>query len=121
MVKVFTLFGNPADRAVFDEYFEVNHCPLLVEVPNVARLTVNKIAGAGRGDSPFYLIVELYFASEEAMQEALNSEAGQAMARDLGRFASGGVTVLFSQDTTQQLGSHPNHPQSRTSPMQPER
>ena len=32
------------------------------------------------GESPFALIVELGFPSEEAMQQGLNSEAGQAMA-----------------------------------------
>ena len=104
MVKVFALFGTPVDRAAFDEHFTAKHQPLLDRVPRVERLVVNRIAGAVTGESPFYLIVELEFPSEEAMQEGLNSEAGQAMARDFGQFASGGVTVVFSQATMHSVG-----------------
>jgi uncharacterized protein (TIGR02118 family) len=103
MVNVLTLFGMPVDGAAFDEYFATKHRPLLLQVPNVDQLVINRIAGAASGESPFFLIVELRFPSEKAMQEGLNSEAGQAMARDYGNFASGGVTVLFSQATTQAL------------------
>ena len=103
MVNVLALFGMPIDGAAFDEYFAKKHRPLLLQVPNVDQLVINRIAGAASGESPFFLIVELRFPSEKAMQEGLNSEAGQAMARDYGNFASGGVTVLFSQSTTQAL------------------
>jgi uncharacterized protein (TIGR02118 family) len=100
MVNVLTLFGMPVDQAAFDDYFATKHRPLLLQVPNVDQLVINRIAGAASGESPFFLIVELRFPSEKAMEEGLNSEAGQAMARDYGNFASGGVTVLFSQTTT---------------------
>ena len=53
---------------------------------------------------PYHLISELGFASETAMQEGLNSDAGQAMAKDMANFASGGVTVLFAHATTEKLG-----------------
>ena len=99
MVNVLVLFGFPVDRAAFDEYFSVNYRPMLARVPRVVRTLENRVAGAAKGEPPFYLIVELHFESQEAMQEGLNSEAGQAMARDLANFASGGVTVLFSQTT----------------------
>jgi len=105
VVTVLTLFGMPTDQATFDDYFEANHHPLLVKIPQVEKLVVNRIAGAATGEAPYHLIVELQFASEEAMQVGLNSEQGQAMARDFALFASGGVTVLFSQATTESLGS----------------
>ncbi len=96
MVKVLVLFGTPIDRESFDQHFTDNHRPLILKLPNLQRFVVNRIAGAATGDSPFSLIAELHFASEEAMQEGLNSQAGQAMAADYSRFASNGVTVLFS-------------------------
>ncbi len=100
-MKTLVLFGQPIDRVAFDEHFE-RHCQsVLLRIDNVQYVAVNRIAGAAKGDSPFYLIVELHFASEEAMQQGLNSEAGQVMARDLGQFASGGVTVLFAQVATE--------------------
>ena len=97
MVKVLVLFGNPIDPQAFDRHFEQLHQPLLAEVPGLDELHINRVSGAAKGDSPFYLIAELWFASEEAMQGGLNSELGQRMAQDFGSFASGGVTVLFCQ------------------------
>ncbi len=95
MVKVLLLFGNPIDSRAFDQHFAEVHRPLLANVPGLEALHVNTVAGAAKGKSPFHLIAELHFASEDAMQRGLNSEPGQRMARDFATFASGGVTVLF--------------------------
>jgi uncharacterized protein (TIGR02118 family) len=108
MVSLLTLLGMPVDRAAFGDYFANEHQALLLQVPNVDQLVINHIAGAADGESPFFLIVELRFPSEKAMQAGLNSEAGQAMARDYGNFASGGATVLFSKVTTKAMGTRPN-------------
>ena len=97
MVKVLVLFGIPIDPPAFDQHFEQAHQPLLAKMPGLDALHINSVSGAAKGDSPFYLIAELHFASEEAMQGGLNSEIGQMMARDFGTFASGGVTILFCQ------------------------
>jgi len=97
MVKVIALFGNPIDPPAFDQHFEQVHEPLLAKIPGLQALDINRVSGAAKGDSPFYLITELSFTSEEAMRDGLNSELSQAMARDFGNFASGGVTVLFCQ------------------------
>ena len=100
MIKVLVLFGTPEDEDTFFPYFRATHLPLIEAVPCVEQLTTTRVAGTAMGESPFTLIVELQFPSEEAMQEGLNSEAGQTMARDYPAFASGGVTVLFGQDLT---------------------
>ncbi len=80
-----------------DEHLESSHVPLVRGIPRLERLVTNRIAGSLTGESPFYLLIELHFQSEEAMQEGLNSEAGQAMGADFSRFASGGVTVVFER------------------------
>jgi uncharacterized protein (TIGR02118 family) len=101
MVKVLVLFGAPVDLQAFGRHFEQVHEPLLVELPGLRAFDVLDVSGAARGVSPFHLIVELQFASEQDMQSCLNSEQGQRMARDFGRFASGGVTVLFCHSREQ--------------------
>ncbi len=106
MVKTIILFGTPADQATFDRYFANDHRPVLLKVPNLQQLIVNRIAGTAKGVCPYCLMVELHFASEEAMQSGLNSEAGQRMAKDLSKFASGGVLVLFSQSVVEPLTPH---------------
>ncbi len=103
MVKVLVLFGVPDDQAGFERHFEYDHHPLLLQVPHLKQLDVNRIAGAAKGESPFYMVVEMHFTSEQDLQQGLNSEAGQAMASDLSQFASGGATVLFAQSESQNL------------------
>ena len=100
MVKVLVLFGLPTDSDSFDRHFEMTHCPLLKEIPELEAIGVSAVEGAVTGESHVYRIVELQFGSEAAMHEGLNSEAGQTMARDFGDFATGGVTVLISRWTS---------------------
>ena len=97
MVSALILFGIPDDPAAFDEHFAKVYHPLLLRVPRLEELRVHRVAGAAKGKAPFRVVVEVRFASEEAMRAGLNSEEGQAVARNVGRFASGGVTVLFCQ------------------------
>lgn len=95
MFKVLILFGAPLDEVAFDRHFEVTHRPILDDLPNLQALEINRVAGSTNGGSAIYLVVELLFASEDALQDGLNSEVGQTMARDYANFASGGVTILF--------------------------
>jgi len=97
MVKVLILFGIPEDAGKFDEYFEATHRALLKALPGVHQLIINRVLGVATGDLPYHLIVEIHFQNEEQMQSTLNSEPGQAMARDYSKFATGGATVLFCQ------------------------
>ena len=97
MFSALILFGFPADSRAFEEHFAQNYRPLLRLVPHLQGLVINHMAGAAKGEPPFYAIVEMQFSSEEAMQSGLNSEEGQAMARELASFASGGFTVVFSR------------------------
>ena len=105
MVKVLVLFGMPVDGASFDRHFDETHRAVLAGIPKVEEIQINRVAGAIAGDSPFHLVVELRFATEEAMQEGLNSEPGQAMARDFANFASGGVTFLLCRSEGLPVGS----------------
>ena len=94
-VKVLILFGKPVDEDLFGRHFESVHLKLLDDFEGLQQRSINYVAGSVTGDSPFHLLVELQFATEPDMQRALNSEAGQAMARDFTNFTSGGVSVLL--------------------------
>lgn len=110
MVKTLILYGHPIDQGAFDEHFTRRHQMLLSKIPGLEALDINWVAGAAKGGSPFYLIAELCFASEEAMQAGLNSELGQTMARDFGTFASGGATVLFCRSESLPVAEAARHP-----------
>jgi uncharacterized protein (TIGR02118 family) len=105
LVSALILFGVPKDAKAFEEHFARAYRPLLQRIPELQKLRVNRVAGAARGETSLHMLVELQFDSEEAMQAGLNSEQGQAMARDLGLFASGGVSVLLSHTTVE--STHP--------------
>ena len=94
-VKVLILFGKPVDEDLFGRHFEAVHRKMLEGFEGLQRRTINYVAGSVTGDSSFHMLVELQFATELEMQRALNSAAGQAMARDFSNFASGGVTILL--------------------------
>ena len=96
MDKVLILFGPPVDDAAFARYFEETHRPLLDRLPQLGAIEAHWVTGAVTGDVGVHLLVELGFASEQALQDGLNSDAGQKMARDYPSFASGGVTILLS-------------------------
>ncbi len=102
-VKVLVLYGEPADQGLFDSYFEQSHYPLLAKIDRLEALWINRVAGAASGDSPYRVVAELHFGSEEAMQEGLNSESGQKMARDFARFASGGAAILFCHSSSEAI------------------
>ena len=100
MVKVLVLFGIPEDTGKFDEYFEDTHRALLKALPGVHQVSINRVTGVASGDFPYYLIVEIEFQNEQQMQDSLNSEPGQAMARNYSKFSTGGTTVLFCQSNS---------------------
>ena len=104
MVNVIILLGRPVEQEEFDQHLIDTHMPLVRSIPNLKSVTINQVAGTAQGDAPYYLISELGFASEAAMQEGLNSDEGQAMAKDMSNFASGGVTVLFAHATNEEFG-----------------
>ena len=97
MVNVLVLFGEPIDQAAFDTHFTDVHRPMLTRLPGLEGYRVNEVAAAESGPRPYRLVLELQFLSQEAMQEGLNSDGGQEMARDYSHFASGGVTILFCE------------------------
>ena len=104
LVKVVVLFEEPVERPAFERHLADEHLPLVRTIPSLTNIVTNRFAGSLTGGAPFYLMLELHFCSEEAMQEGLNSEAGQAMAADLSRFASGGVSVLLTRSSEEARG-----------------
>ncbi len=96
MHKALILFGPPVDKAAFARHFEESHRPILDSLPTCEAVEVDWVVESVTGDLPVHLLVELLFATEQALHDGLNSAAGQKMARDYPSFASGGVTILLS-------------------------
>jgi len=97
MVKLIALYKAPPDPEEFDRHFHTIHAPLVRNYPGLLKLEMTAITGASLGDTPYHLMAEMYFASTEALQTALASPAGRAVAKDLMNFAAPLVTVLVGE------------------------
>jgi len=97
MVKLVAMFTKPDDPEAFDRaYFDV-HLPLNAKTPGLRRTEVTRVTGAPRGETPWYLVTEMYYDDEGAMQAAFASpEAGEA-AKNLMSFAKGLVTMYIAE------------------------
>lgn len=97
MVKLIIFFRQPANVQAFEDHFANRHVPLISAMPNVVRTAVSRALGAPRGEPPFYLIHEVYFADAPAMTYALNSAQGRAAGADLMMFARDIVSLMFAE------------------------
>jgi uncharacterized protein (TIGR02118 family) len=95
MAKLLALYKKPADAAAFDAYYFGTHVPI-AKMPGLRgyEVSAGPIA-TPQGDSPYHLAAILSFDSAEALQQALISSEGQAVAGDLANFAQAGVDVLI--------------------------
>ncbi|MDQ0338970.1 uncharacterized protein (TIGR02118 family) [Caldalkalibacillus uzonensis] len=99
MVKLIALYKKPENPQAFDEHYGNVHAPLARKMPGLKKLEVTKIYGAPMGESPYYLLAEMYFESKEALNAAMASAEGKAAAKDLMGFAGNLVTMMLGEVT----------------------
>lgn len=68
-------------------------------MPNVRGAESGKVTGTPSGDKPaYYRYAAMAYASNEDLQHGIDSQDGRAVLADLPNFATGGVTVLITED-----------------------
>ncbi len=100
MVKLIIFFRKPADDAEidsFEEHFSFRHVPLIGAMPGVVRSAVSRAIGAPRGEAPYHIIHDVYFADMAALNFALNSAEGRAAGADLSTFARDIASLMFAE------------------------
>jgi uncharacterized protein (TIGR02118 family) len=97
MFKVIALYRRPEDAGTFDRHYFGVHLPLLHGIPGLEKIEVTRITGSPIGDAQYHLMCEMYYASEEAMNEANASARGKEAARDLLSFAPDLVTLITGE------------------------
>ena len=91
-------YGQPADPAAFDAYYDSIHRPLALKVPGLQSFTARHCASLDDSPPSYYLVAELAFTSGEALAAALASPEGEAAGGDIRNFADGGVTMFVQHD-----------------------
>ena len=98
MIRLLVLYGHPEDPAAFDKYYDEIHIPLAKKMQGLNKWTIGKVQGTPDGKpSDYYYVAELYADSREQLEAILASPEGQAAVEDVPKFASGGVTFLYTE------------------------
>ena len=74
-------YGHPHDPAAFDAYYTSTHAPLAEKIPGMASFTYRHCASLDGSQPPYYLIAELSFPSQEAMDAAHGLTRGPGRGR----------------------------------------
>ena len=93
--KLIALYKHPSDPNVFDDYYYSTHAPMAKAIEGLRHYDVSDGRIAGPGSEAYHLVATLTFDSLSAIEAALASPAGQAVAADLQNFADGGVELLM--------------------------
>lgn len=98
MIKLMIIFQQPEPTRIrpFEEEY-ARLLRLIEKMPDIQRRQVNSVVGSPQGPSPYYRVLELYFESQEKLQEALMSEAGQKAGAQLGAFPADTYETLFAE------------------------
>lgn len=95
MMKVTVLYGHPSNPEEFEDYYAKTHLPLVDKIEGLDRAELTRFVSDPAGEKPaYYRMAELYFTTQEQMDESLGAAEGQAAVADIDNFASGGVTVI---------------------------
>jgi len=98
MQRITVQYVTPADPETFDRKYAEEHVPLAKAIPGLERFTLSHPRSMA-GDAP-YLVAELWFADQQALDAALGSPEMAAA----GRHAAGlGVaTTMFTGEVAEQ-------------------
>ncbi|HJZ46022.1 MAG TPA: EthD family reductase [Roseiflexaceae bacterium] len=97
MIKLVCLYNQPADKQAFDTHYDEIHTPLVRQLPNLTRLEIARVTGAPRGESPYYLICEMYWQSREQMDADMASPEMRAVGKDARAFAGELLTMHIAE------------------------
>jgi len=98
MIRVLALHNTPIDLSSYDDYYVNVHMPLVRRIPGVTNIRYGRvIRAADGGPAPYFLISDVYFEDEAALQVAIESpEMAEAFA-DVPNFATGGATIMICE------------------------
>jgi uncharacterized protein (TIGR02118 family) len=97
MVRFLVLYGTPQDPAEFDRHYRDVHIPLAKKLPGLRRYSISRNPVPVRGGEPYYLVAELDWDDMAALRQAFESPVGLETARDVPKFASGGVQSMICE------------------------
>ncbi|MGC0273160.1 EthD family reductase [Pseudactinotalea sp. Z1739] len=99
MYRVSVLYGTPENTAEFDSYYENIHIPIARKMKGLVRWTLTKPDRQQGEFENVYLVADLYAETKEQFDDILASPEGQAAAADVAKFATGGATFVYGEES----------------------
>lgn len=107
MIKFMVIFRKPAHLDAFEDAYN-DFLALVERMPHIKRRQVINVIGSPIGESPYYRILEVYYQDRAALENSLNSPAGQEAGGELRRFPLGSFEMVFA-DVYEEEGGHTPH------------
>ncbi len=98
MYKLTTLYRQVDNPEISEQFFSTTHLPLAEQLPGLIKSEVCRISHKPGGQSRFALMYELYFASQEALQDAFATAVGIQLIRALQPWADARIITWFYAD-----------------------
>lgn len=107
MIKFVVMFKTPSAPADFEDAYN-DFLALVERMPQITRRQVVHVIGSPKGEAPYYRMLEIYFHTQEDMQESLMSPAGQEAGNELRRFDVDTYDILIAAVYEEDGGSTPH-------------
>lgn len=96
MIKFMILFRQPLILETFETRYNT-FLALVEQMPHIQRRQVASVTGSPTGSSPYYRVLEIYYANKETMEASLQSTQGQAAGVHLNGFQQGSFEMIFAE------------------------
>lgn len=102
MYKLMIIINTVPDPQAFEQGWP-DFLALAERMPGLRRETTSWPGKVLYGDLPVYMIHELYFDTQEALQQAMQSPAGRAAGQMLQHLTEGQMILLFAHHLEDEL------------------
>lgn len=99
MIKQLVMYKKPADEEKFLKHYKEVHLPIVRRIPGVSKLVVN-MGRDGRIPSEYFLITEMYFDDQAALELATRSPENKEAAKDIPNFAMDIISVQILEEVS---------------------
>jgi len=100
LAKLVILYGHPEDPAAFEDYYANRHIPYAsTHMPGVRGAENMRVVSTASGNpAPVYRVSQMSYDSVEDLTSGISSQDGMSTIADLANFATGGATLLITEE-----------------------
>ena len=95
-VKLIVAYPRPLDVDAFEKAYQEDHVPMAIaNLEGKTKIVATKILQSPQGEPQFHRIVEVHFASMQALEACAGSPGGKETLAHAVRISSGGTPAIM--------------------------